>query len=303
VSFFSFLVFGGYYIVIMKKKAAIPDTSKEATPKKPRNKWTGMFIEVMEYLLRGYKVDIIPEYELYKEPMRIDIVVIKLLEDVVIDNTLLRFFRRHNIVEFKGPTDTLSIGSFDRVLSYFYAYLSQNSAVFSEMTITFVSVRRPEKLLRVLQGERKYKIIPSEARGIYYIVGDGQSSAYIPAMQLAVSNELSAEDLEWVKAIRNDLTAEHGAELVGRPEVDGEDAPLRELMHSLYIANFNALEEVDGMTAAEKRVRKFLEEWAVKSGFIERSKQEGRQEAVHELLNFLRNGHSLEEAEKMFALR
>ncbi|MDR2577620.1 MAG: hypothetical protein LBC70_02255, partial [Chitinispirillales bacterium] len=261
--------------------------------------------------LREYKVDIIPEYELYKEPMRIDVVVIKLLEDVVIDNTLMRFFRRHNIVEFKGPTDTLNIKAFDRVLAYFYAYLSQNSVVFSEAAITFVSVRRPEKLFRVLQKERGYKIIASEARGIYYIVGEGQSSTFVPAMQLAVSSELSAEDLEWVGAIRNDLTAEYGVKLVEKPEVVGEDAPLREFMYLLYHANYNILEEVENMTVAEKKVRKYLDGWAVRSGAAERwkqeawqeGKQEGRQEGRYELLEFLRNGHSLEEAEKAFALR
>jgi hypothetical protein len=47
-------------------------------------------------------------------------------------------------------------------------------------------------LFRVLQKERGYKIIESEARGIYYIIGEGQSSAFVPAMQLAVSSELSA---------------------------------------------------------------------------------------------------------------
>jgi hypothetical protein len=122
-------------------------------------------------------------------------------------------------------------------------------------------------------------------------------------MQLAVSSELSAEDLEWVGIIRNDLTAEYGVELAGKPEVAGEDAPLREFMYLLYHANYNILEEVENMTVAEKKVKKYLDGWAIRSGAAEEWKQEGRQEATHELLELWRNGHSLEEAEKIFALR
>jgi hypothetical protein len=133
-----------------------------------------------------------------------------------------------------------------------------------------------------LQKERGYKIIESEARGIYYIVGEGQFSAYVPAMQLAVSSELSAEDLEWVGAIRNDLTAEYGVKLAGKPEVVGEDAPLREFMRSLYFANHNIWEEMENMTVAEKKFRKYIDGWAVRSGAAEEWKQEGRQEGWQE---------------------
>ncbi|MDR3013530.1 MAG: hypothetical protein LBU70_10065, partial [Chitinispirillales bacterium] len=212
-----------------KTTTARDAVSKEAKPKEPRHMWTDIFAKVLTVLLRGYAVDIYTEYELYKKPMKIDVVVIKILEDVVIQNTVMRFFKKHNIVEFKGPGDILSIGAFDKVLSYFYAYLSQKSVRFDETTVTFVSTKRPRKLLKILQGERKYKIIASEAHGIYYITTMGsRSEGYVPAMQLVVSSELSAEDAEWISAIRDDWTVEYGAEILEKAE-STNDSQLRDI--------------------------------------------------------------------------
>ncbi|MDR3012672.1 MAG: hypothetical protein LBU70_05605 [Chitinispirillales bacterium] len=264
-----------------KRKTSVRPAAKEAKSPKPRNKWTRVFVNVMTHLLANYEVDIIPEYELYKDPMRIDVVVIKLLKNVVIDNTVMRFFRKHNIVEFKGPTDTLNIKAFDRVLSYFYAYLSKNSTPFNEATITFVTVRRPEKLLGILEREREYKIIASDQSGIYYIATGAQIGG-IPAMQLVISSELSAEDAELIKAIRNDWTLEYGIELLGKIEDAHIDPQLREILFSLGSANNHILERDMDMTAEEKRFKKLIDDWAVTTGLTEKWKQEAWLEGIEE---------------------
>ena len=275
-------------------------TEQSKKPKKPRNQWTLIFLRVMEYLLRDYKVQIIPEFELYKAPMRIDVLVIKLLEDIVIKNTVMKFFRKHNIIEFKGPTDILNIEAFDRVLSYSYSYLSQNSVNINETAITFVSVKKPENLFEILKNERKYKIVSAKASGIYYIMG-GTS----PAMQLIVNSELSARDADWIKAIRNDWTVEDGIELVKKFESTGEDKILREVLYSLCIANNDILEEVEKMTADERKTMKFLSDWSKSSGMAQKwkqeARQEGRQEGMQQIFAFLSQGHTLEEAKRKFA--
>ena len=269
-------------------------------PKKPRNKWTHIFVQVMEYLLRNHKVQIIPEFELYKAPMRIDIVIIKLLEKVVIKNTVMKFFRAYNIIEFKGPTDNLNIQAFDRVLSYFHSYISQNSLNINDIAITLVSIKKPENLLEILKIDRGYKISSAKASGIYYI-----KAVASPAMQLVVNSELSARDVDWIKAIRNDWTVEDGVELVKKFESTGEDKILREVLYSLCIANNDILEEVEKMTADERKTMKFLSDWSKKSGMAQKWKQEGvkqgEQRATQQIITFLSQGHSLEEAKKKFA--
>ncbi|MCL2845264.1 MAG: hypothetical protein FWE23_07425 [Chitinivibrionia bacterium] len=269
-------------------------------PKKPRNKWTYIFVQVMEYLLRNHNVQIIPEFELYKAPMRIDIVIIKLLEKVVIKNTVMKFFRAYNIIEFKGPTDNLNIQAFDRVLSYFHSYISQNSLNINDIAITLVSIKKPENLLEILKIDRGYKISSAKASGIYYI-----KAVASPAMQLVVNSELSARDVDWIKAIRNDWTVEDGVELVKKFESTGEDKILREVLYSLCIANNDILEEVEKMTADERKTMKFLSDWSKKSGMAQKWKQEGvkqgEQRATQQIITFLSQGHSLEEAKKKFA--
>jgi len=271
---------------------------------KPRNKWTQWFVKIVEFILRDYKIEIIPEYQLYKEPMRIDIVVIKLLEDVVIKNAVMKFFRKHNVLEFKGPTDILDIEAFDRVLSYFYAYLSKNSVKFDEATITFVTVKRPEKLFEILRNERKYKIVSARSSGIYYI----KSLGSIPLMQLAVNSELS--DSDWLmSSIRDDWTVQEGIEIVKKFEDTRDNDLLREVMFSLWTANIDIMKEVDEMTIEERKAMKFLDDWAVKSGRAkeweqqgaQRGMQQGIQEGMQQIFAFLKSGHTLEEAEKKFS--
>ena len=272
------------------------------TAKKPRNKWTQWFVKIIEFILRNYKVEIIPEYQLYKEPMRIDIVVVKLLEDIVINNPVMEFFKKHNIIEFKGPTDILSIEAFDRVLSYFYAYLSKNSINFSDVTITFISVKKPEKLLDILKNERGYKIISSKNRGIYYI----KSSGSTPVMQLVINSQLSVKDGVWLmNSIRDNWTVQDGAAILKKYEDTQDFDLIREVMHELCTANINIMEEVEEMTVNERKARNFLKGWSIKSGWAQtwkqEGRQEGRQEGVQQLFEFLSSGHSLSEAKKKFA--
>lgn len=254
----------------------------KSNSKKPRNDWTRIFVLVMEYLLRDYrdKIEIIPEYELYRKSMSIDVVIIKLLEDFVIKNTVMKFFKRHNVIEFKGPTDYLNIEAFDRVLSYFYAYISQNSLELSEVAITFVSVKKPIKLLETLQNKRKYKIIPTKARGIYYIKG----ASCVPAMQLVINSELSAHDAAWIKAIRNNWTVQDGVEMI-RIFEEGNDL-LNDIMLMLTTANSGTFEEAKKMTiytkANVRRMNRILDSWIIESGKGEQLMHQGMRQGMRQ---------------------
>jgi predicted transposase/invertase (TIGR01784 family) len=165
-------------------------------------------------------------------------------------------------------------------MSYFYAYLSQRPVKFDEVAVTFISTRRPQKLLKILQSERKYKIIASNQPGIYYITTDAPSLPYVPAMQLVVSNELSAKDAEWIKAIRDDWTVEFGAEVLEKTE-KMNDSQLRDVAFSLLWANYHNWKE-ETMRLQGKNFKK----WLVTSGLTEEIQQEawqgGRQEGRQE---------------------
>ena len=49
------------------------------------------------------------EYLLSKKPLQMDILIIKKLKDIPIRKDIGRIFRKHNIIEYKSPSDSLSI--------------------------------------------------------------------------------------------------------------------------------------------------------------------------------------------------
>ena len=52
------------------------------------------------------------EHLLSKKPLQIDVLIIKKLRDVEIKKTIGRIFRKHNIIEYKSPDDSLSVNDF-----------------------------------------------------------------------------------------------------------------------------------------------------------------------------------------------
>ena len=233
---------------------------KEKKPKKPRNQWTLWFAQMLDIEAKDYGLEIDFEHELFRNPLKIDVLVVKKPENVVIENSAMKFFRNHNIIEFKGPVDNLTIEKYNKVMGYFYVYLAERKVNYDDVAITLVSVKKPTDLLEYLEKERKYEIIPAKERGIYYICSRG-----IPATQLIVSREAEAKDLTWVKALRDDLTVEDGLELV---DTFGN----KEVVLSLLLANENLLEEINNMQVKSPRAMKIVKMWM----------QEGRQEGMQQ---------------------
>jgi hypothetical protein len=50
--------------------------------------------------------------------LRIDALIIKKKADVVIKKNIAAVFRRDNIIEYKGPGDTLSVAGFSKTMAY-----------------------------------------------------------------------------------------------------------------------------------------------------------------------------------------
>jgi hypothetical protein len=237
----------------------------ENKDKKPRNIWTLMFAQMLALETKDYDLEIDYEHELFRNPMRIDVVVVKKPENVVIKNSALKFFKNYNVIEFKGPVDNLNVAKYNKVMAYFYAYLAGKKLSFDDVAITLVSIKKPLELLEYLEKERKYKIIPAKESGIYYIKADN-----LPATQLIVSKEAKVKDLAWIKALRNDLTVEEGLEIT-KLFGEGED-----VIQSLILANENLLKEMENMQVKDPEIRRILERVSGKTFVGER--QQGMRE-------------------------
>ena len=71
-------------------------------------------------------LELIPEYNLSKKPLQIDLVIIKKMDwKRTLQNEIGHIMRGHNILEYKGPGDELTIDSFFKVIGYASLYKAQ----------------------------------------------------------------------------------------------------------------------------------------------------------------------------------
>ena len=115
-----------------------------------------------------------------------------------IDNAIAYFFERHNLVELKNPNEQLNIDVFWKGISYAAQYKSNgyddttkqhgvNIKPMSEITLTFLRITKPEKLLTYLKTHG-YSITQKFA-GVYYVSGIAELK-----IQIVVGSELEGDE-------------------------------------------------------------------------------------------------------------
>ena len=119
-------------------------------------------------------LELIPEYNLSKKPLQIDLVIIKKMDwKRTLQNEIGYIMRGHNILEYKGPGDELTIDSFFKVIGYASLYKAQGIAVnkipASEVTVSFFRNAYPKALFQELKKEGY--ILKKMYPGIYYVRG------------------------------------------------------------------------------------------------------------------------------------
>ena len=94
-------------------------------------KWHPVFCSAMELEFLKYKdlVDFNREFPLSKEPLRIDLLMIKKIKDVVLDIDIGRLFKTYNIIEYKSPKDGLTIDDYIKTVGYAYLYKGLGATV------------------------------------------------------------------------------------------------------------------------------------------------------------------------------
>jgi hypothetical protein len=213
--------------------------------------WHPAFFQAIQQELVDYKDDLqfIAEHQLTSEPLRIDLLVIKNEQNIVIDKNIGHIFRGHNVVEYKSPTDHVSVEDFKKVLGYAYLYMSQNKVPESDMTLTFVESRHPRKLLEYLKKEG-YTIDPSTP-GIYLVKGHK-----LP-IQIINSRGLKESENFWFKNLLNTLSAQQCQRVLKKSVklsayadviIRGNPEAIKEMMQMSKEA-FNKLMEESGLAA------------------------------------------------------
>ena len=152
--------------------------------------WYPAFCAAAELELSANRaeLDFQREYNLSKKPLQIDLLVVKKLDDVNIQNEIGRIFRRYNVIEYKSPGDGMTIDDFFKTVGYACIYKGLGETVdqipIDQLTVSLFREGYPEELFRSLE---KYGLkIKKEFDGVYYIEG-----LLIPA-QIVVTKELES---------------------------------------------------------------------------------------------------------------
>ena len=138
-------------------------------------KWHPGFCSAMELEFLQYKdlLDFNREFPLSKEPLRIDLLMIKKIKDVVLDIDIGRLFKTYNIIEYKSPKNGLTIDDYIKTVGYAYLYKGLGATVdavpLSELTATIVRDTEPTELFKKIQSEGGS--IEEKYPGVYYITG------------------------------------------------------------------------------------------------------------------------------------
>ncbi len=192
------------------------------------------FQDEMQYL------EMHEEYLLSKKPLQMDVLIIKKLQDVQIKKTIGRIFRKHNIIEYKSPDDSLSVNDFYKVYGYACIYQSNTDRIKEidpeDMTLTFVCSHYPREFLKHLERVRGM-CTEYQGGGIYYLKGDP-----IP-MQLLIAPRMSDEENYWIQSMRTDLRAgEEIRKLMREYEKHRKSKDYTAVMNLITRANWEQME-------------------------------------------------------------
>ncbi|MCR5602361.1 MAG: hypothetical protein K6G27_01505 [Lachnospiraceae bacterium] len=176
--------------------------------------WHSGFVNAMKLELLANENDL--EYEdehlIANRAQRIDLLIIKKMRAVKIVNEVGAIFDKYNIVEYKSPEDSLTLGDFYKILGYTGIYLEElhkyDEYGRDAFTMTFVRRRKPVKLFEHLKRDG-HEVIRVN-KGIYEIKG------HLPfRTQVIVSREWDDEEAEihtWLRSLTNESK---GKELEG----------------------------------------------------------------------------------------
>lgn len=167
--------------------------------KEVKNQWHQGFYGAMELELRedAHNLTFEMERNLGKEPLRMDMLVIKKSKDLPIANEIGHIFRKHNVIEYKSPRDGLSIDDYVKTVGYACIYKSLANTTdeipVEDITITIVRDIFPGEMIKTLNslGNKVEEV----TKGIYYVSGNTMFLT-----QIVVTSQLT-EEHTWLRVL------------------------------------------------------------------------------------------------------
>jgi hypothetical protein len=155
--------------------------------------WHPAFCSAAEYDLRAERENLQfdSEHNLSKEPLRMDLLIIKKNTDEPSSNDIARIFRKYNVIEYKSPDDGLTIDDFYKTMAYACLYKASGKTVnevpANELTVSVFRETYPGKLIQMLEEDGA--IVEMTAPGVYEVKS---SNFFFPA-QIVVTKDLDVK--------------------------------------------------------------------------------------------------------------
>ena len=251
-----------------------------------KNHWHPAFVGATEWELKKNKKDLVFESEHYlnKEPLRVDMLIVKKTPDVVIENEIGKIFKGHNLIEFKGYDDSFSIDDYYKVVGYACIYKSLgkhvNEIPAEEVTITVMRNSYPLKLEKLLK--KKGVFFEEKYPGIYYITGNVMFD-----MQFIVTSRLGKEKHNVLRILRKNAERSDVEKFILEAKLAKDKDDLQNIDAVLQVsvaANRDLYEEIRKEDAMCQALRDLM------SDEIEREFEEGQKAAIVEnIKNLMQN--------------
>lgn len=236
-----------------------------------------------EYGASSARFDFVHEKELGIEPVRLDILAIRRNDDSVLTDAIGSFFRKHNIVEYKSPNDSLDIDDFYRAQGYACIYKSlgkRNEISGDELTISIFRHRWPREMFKALR--RLGRGVEEAYPGVYVVTGP----LTVPT-QVVVTSRLPLGEYGLFKILAKSARREDIVKFLEDLDLyDVEDArAILTVSTALNEEIYRELKEERRMIGALERLMQ--EELADREAIgeergIERGRKEGRREGRKE---------------------
>ena len=198
--------------------------------------WHTAFCDAIRMELLPYAdvLDFDIEHPLTKEPLRVDVIIIKKKKNIVIDKNIAAIFRGRNIVEYKSPEDSLTTADFHQVMAYAHLYCTPpEKGEMTDLTVTFVTTREPKELKEYLRTVYGYTLTEKWA-GITLIAGD------VLPMQIIERRKLPAGEAVWLGSLGGDLSGEVIQAVLEEARKVPKGAPIGAYLYMLLMANASA---------------------------------------------------------------
>ena len=252
-----------------------------------KTKWHSPIYRGLQLDLRGNPLQFEDNMSLSEEALEIDAVIIK-DANVQVEKDIGEIFKGYNICEFKSVTDYFSISDYAKVIGYASLYSALKGADMTDITITIVVTKYPQKLVKYLSQKRNIQV-QDRGNGIHYVIGD------IYPVQILETKKLSDDNL-FLKNLRSNLTNVEMKKMLQALEeagvVDKRDVYLACIIDS----NLEVFREVMNMVPELKE--RFLE-MAEEDGWLDERDIEKAKAMAKKLLRF---GDSVEKVAEVTEL-